>query len=265
MYQQWLQIFYSPMRKIKNQTINKQRKDGKLEISGKEPSPWKVILIPGKSCDIRTYHFFLEKEKKRSIRIMKEAFQERDPKLFREGEDLYKREEKKEEEIKKILDSFRKEEIQMEERLFQAKRNLYLLYRKKRNKKLTENEKKALERASKEVRDITLEHIQQQKNKNFQIQQFTLEPSKIKTEGPVPDIPNIPYLALENKKKIKDLENKKKIKDLENKKKIKELNDQELNDQELNYQEKIINKKKIDEEAEYSEEENEEELEESKE
>lgn len=205
-YDRWLQLFFSPVKEVflkggkkKLQSITKSwQDDGSIRISGSKPSAWTVILRPSETTDMRAYLHLIKKEKERSVMLMKEAFKDIDEKMFREGEQRYQIEEKKERKIKDILEDYRKSEIQMAERLFQAQRSLYLLTRKRREsrKDFTATDKKALERLNNDVRDITKEAINQRRTFQMRIKQYSPNVSSIKEQGPVPTPPDIPSLPL---------------------------------------------------------------------
>jgi len=107
-------------------------------------------------------------------------------------------EDRKEKQVQEILDEFRTKEIQMAERLFQAKRSLYLLSRKRREQRadFSNKDKVALERLNQEVQRLTKEEIEQKKTFRMSIQQYTPESSSLKQQGPVPPPPEITSLPL---------------------------------------------------------------------
>ena len=133
MYNQWLQVFFSPQTKIpvkgkkKDQLIEKSWVDGMMRMEGKEPSPWSVTLRPSYTVDMRKYLFDAEIGKQRAVEMMKDAFKDVNKKLFQDAEGLYQEEEKKIEDMKKRLDDYHKKRVKTAEKLFNIRRELYLL------------------------------------------------------------------------------------------------------------------------------------------
>jgi hypothetical protein len=169
-----------------------------MKISGNKPNNWSIILSPSKTVDMRAYLYEIQQEKNSSVQLMKDAFSRRDAGLFREGEQRYQLEEKKERQINDILEDFHKKEIQMAERIFQVKRSLYLLTYKRRElkKDFTDIDKKTLEKLNIELKNLMKEEIEQKKIHQVNIHLYSPYSESIRPQGPVPEPPNVQSLPV---------------------------------------------------------------------
>lgn len=203
MYSRWLQLFFSPITEIPVKGRKEKQKlekswvdDGSLKLAGSKPSAWSIILKPSYSVDIRTYLFHIDREKDKSLNMMKQAFETRDDKLFRDAEQRYQAEEQKKKKIDEILEENKVKEILMAEQLFQARRSLYLFNRKRRDnpKDFTDKDKKALEKMNHEVRELTKSQIKEKRDIMMRVRQYTAEVSSIQQQGPYPIPPEVTAL-----------------------------------------------------------------------
>lgn len=207
MYNQWLQLFFSPIttipvkgRKEKQEITKSWIDEGKsLRLSGDKPSPWSITLRLASNIDIRAYLYHTIDEKDKAVDKMRTAFKQRDDNLFRIGEKNYQEEEEKERKIKDILDGYRKKRVQTAEKLFQSRRDLYLLNRKRYDSKSedfhpTKDNKKMLERLNKEIRELTIQQIKQDREIMMDMLHYTPELAGMQQQGPYPSPPDIAIL-----------------------------------------------------------------------
>ena len=186
MYNQWLYFFNSPDMEIKiknkkeKQTVKKiWLNDGSMQIDGNKPSDWSVILQPMIYEDIYTVQYQLISHKLESLYLITRAFKYKDSSLFEEGEKVYNDYIKKNEDIKNIILKNEKKLIDIQEKIFKIKRNIYLESLKKNNIKELTNE----------LEKLTNENIRITKEIKEQEQSILYQEQNIITNGPVPEPP----------------------------------------------------------------------------
>lgn len=197
MYKQWLYLFNSPIKEvnIKNkkekQTIKKEwLDDGSMKISGNKPSEWSIILQPILSTDVYTLKHNLINDQLEAKDLFKRAFQYRNKNLFKEGEIKYTYSEKKQNEIDSLIQNNVNLLKNIQEKIFQIRRNLYLA-----NLEKTVNSDK-VKKLSSELEKVTMEQINLQKDIKEQEYNYILKTQSIIQKGPIPEPPNVKHLSL---------------------------------------------------------------------
>lgn len=242
MYNQWLEVFFSqetdiPVKgKNEKQKIIKEWMGNNMKISGTKPSKWSVILQPELEMDMRKYIYDIDREKDRRMEDMRKAFYVRDENMFDKAEKSYDRENKEKKVVEDILNGFKIKKMEMAERLFQAKRNLFLLNHQRKIKKLSKEDIKQLTAINNEIKEIIHEQLNQNNEIQFKKTFYTPNTSTLKSEGPVPEPPDIKPLTFSKISKIQKTikETKKKV--------IEEINSdlEDLSDEEMSGGVKII-------------------------
>jgi hypothetical protein len=174
-----------------------------MKITGDKPSRWTVLLRPAFSTEIRKYQYYIEKEKKESINLIKKAFSDRDEKMFKEGEQRYQNEERKEKKIMEILEDNNKKKINMSENIFKVRRELYLLRHKRYNnrKEFTKDDKTKMDNLNNKIRQMTKEQLEFNKNISMSMKQYSINIPSVQQQGSYPDPPNISTLAISSRKR----------------------------------------------------------------
>ena len=141
MYNRWLHFFFSPHndiqvrgKKDKQPIFRQWLDDGSMRLSGKKPSAWTVTLQPAPTIDLRAYIFQAKQGKRKALETMRDAVDTRDEKSFRAAEKDFINGADIEKQGSMMIDAANKKLKNIEERLIQVKRNLYVAQHKKEKK-----------------------------------------------------------------------------------------------------------------------------------
>ncbi len=201
MYNQWLYFFNSPMKEVHVKNKNEKQivkkewlDDGGMKISGNKPSEWSVVLQPIITTNLHTLQYDLNKKKIEATYLFKRAFQYQNKSLFKEGETIYSDSEKKQKEINEFIQNDILVIRNIQEKIFQIKRNLYIANLQKK----IDYEK--IRKLTSELEEAMLEEIKLQKSIQEQENNYVLKTQSIIQKGPIPTPPTVTYLSLRNKK-----------------------------------------------------------------
>lgn len=197
MYAQWLYFFNSPLKEIsikgkkQKQIVTKEwLNDGSMKISGDKPSDWSITLQSILSTDIPTLQYDIQNDEIKAKNLFQIAFKDRNKKLFNEGEQLYSISEKNKKDLITLLNDNDTILKNIQEKIFQIKRNLYLINLKK---PVDLNKVKKL---SLELESALVEHMNISKGIEERENNYILKPQSILRSGPTPDPPNVKALSM---------------------------------------------------------------------
>lgn len=181
MFDKWLLFFYSNKNTINNKPITKEwLDDGQMKISGNEPTEWSIIIKPEIFINIYTYIYQFEKKKKDAIAILKNSLLLKDKKKFDEALKLYDESNK---EVKKLENIIRENKSKMDNinnEIFEIKKNIYHSTGKQDIKQLNEKLEKAINNK------IILAGNFKKEEENY-----ILSDKALIKKGPIPDVPTI--------------------------------------------------------------------------
>ena len=197
MYKQWLYFFNSSLTEVsvknskEKQKVKKEWLDnGGVKISGDKPKKWSIELQPIISVDIYTLQYDIKQQKLEAKSLFKRAFKYKNKELFKEAEQLYLSLEKKQKDIDTIINNNDKLKLNIKEKIFQIRRNLFL-----------ENSKKPVDyvkikKLIEELEKATLEQISINKRIKETENNYILKTQSIIQEGPIPEPPVVKYLSM---------------------------------------------------------------------
>ena len=197
MYKEWLYFFNSPLNEIsikgketKQPVVKEWLDDGSMKISGNKPSNWSITIQKVLSSDISTLQYAIENDKINAKYLFQRSFKDRNIELFNEGEKLYNISEKNKKDLLSIKEDNDTLLKNIHEKIFQNKRNLYLINLKKpidlnKVKKISSE----LEISLIELMNI-LKSIEERENN------YILKPQSILRSGPSPDPPIIKKISI---------------------------------------------------------------------
>ena len=242
MYKEWLYFFNSPLNEIsikgketKQPVVKEWLDDGSMKISGNKPSNWSITIKTVLSSDISTLQYDIKNDKINAKYLFQRSFKDRNKELFNEGEKLYNISEKNKKDLLSIKEDNDTLLKNIQEKIFQNKRNLYLI---NLNKPIDLNKVKKI---NSELEISLIEHMNILKSIEERENNYILKPQSILKSGPSPDPPIIIKISiktggdkLNNEKNINTEDNIKYIKginsDNENKNKKKESNEKIINE-----------------------------------
>jgi hypothetical protein len=154
-----------------------------MQLSGNKPSEWSVVLQPMIYEDIYTLQHQLNNNKLESLYLIKRAFKYRDTKLFEEGEKMYDNSTNKNKDIQNIILKNAKVLTDIQEKIFQIRRSIYLETLKKTRTS------DSLKKLTTELETLTINNINITKKIKEQENNYLVQTQSILTNGPVPDPP----------------------------------------------------------------------------
>lgn len=200
MYNRWLHFFFSPHNEIKvrgkknTQPVSRQWLDnGSMKLSGNKPSSWSVILQPAPTIDLRAYIYNAKQKKKDALEEMRKAVESRDEKLFRSAEKEFINGNNIEKQGNAMISAADKKLKNIEERLVQVKRNLYVAQHKKEKK--TKQDITMRTKLIAELKKLSDEQLETEREIETEFHQFSPESVSIRQHGPYPEPPVISQIS----------------------------------------------------------------------